>query len=86
MLDIRKNTKITTSRSYRLELDGDALLQLVNQELKARDASLERIPTAWADVSIYVEVPGGGDWSSTELELRQHPVIIEWTVTEENDQ
>lgn len=30
-------------------------------------------------VEAWVRVPGGGDWSNTNLELDQHPVVIKIT-------
>ncbi len=30
-------------------------------------------------VRIYVEVPGGGDWSHTDLEIEEHPVQVSAT-------
>lgn len=36
------------------------------------------------DAKIFVKVPGGGDWSNTNLNIDDDtPLIVEWTIEEE---
>jgi hypothetical protein len=35
------------------------------------------IPTA-SDVSAFVHVPGGGDWSNEDLDLVEAPIVVSW--------
>lgn len=38
------------------------------------------------DATISVAIPGGGDWSNTDLEIgNEHQLHVAWTVTEEKD-
>lgn len=39
-----------------------------------------------AVVHMYVEVPGGADWSSMDLDIEDHPVkfTVEWSETQED--
>lgn len=34
------------------------------------------------DIAVFVDVPGGGDWSYEQLDCRQHPVQFRATWTE----
>lgn len=44
---------------------------------------LPPIPT---DAAVFFDVPGGGDWSSTDIEIdEQHPIRIVWVTREETD-
>jgi hypothetical protein len=36
------------------------------------------------DADIFVEVPGGGDWSHMDLDIDQSPINIRFTTTEES--
>jgi hypothetical protein len=78
MLDIKQET--TTRHSIRMEVLRKHLIDALNQELKA-DGSRVRIPN---DADVIVAVPGGGDWSNTELDVGvDHPLIIKWSEVEE---
>lgn len=38
------------------------------------------------DARVYFVVPGGGDWSNTDIDIdRNHPICVEWTHTETVD-
>lgn len=39
----------------------------------------QRLPK---DARVEVKVPGGGDWSNTDLSLDDCPVVVSYTVTE----
>lgn len=76
-MDLVHRKRVRTTETFRIEVKGPELLQVLSQELKAQDKG--PIPE---DASIAVWVPGGGDWSNTDLDLNEHPVVIEWTVEE----
>lgn len=63
--DVKTETVKTTTVVGTLTYDD--LLSLVRARV--------HIPPGVA-VRIYVDVPGGDDWSNTELDIRDHPVQI----------
>lgn len=65
---------IRTQTTKRIELSESDLRELVR-------AHSGEVP---ASAAIFVEVPGGGDWSNTQLDISESPIIITWSeVTEE---
>lgn len=36
-----------------------------------------------AQAKVYIEIPGGGDWSNQRLDIYDHPIHVEWTTTDE---
>lgn len=55
------------------ELDSADLWELV--KLKA----VPRVGKIVGPVRVYIEVPGGGDWSNSPLDVTaDRPVIVEW--------
>lgn len=73
--------KLTVTKTQRMscEVTYDDILALVRSQVN--------IP-AGAEVRIYVEVPGGGDWSHTDLDVAEHPVQVraEWSVEDAPDE
>jgi hypothetical protein len=69
-----KTTTVTT-RNVKIEgaIDYEDLVGL----LKAKIG----VPLRGVSFTLYVDVPGGGDWSNTELDVEEHPVkfVVEWT-------
>lgn len=64
-----KTTRVETRK--RIELTEDSLRKLI------KSATGEALPVG---ADIFVEVPGGGDWSNTSLYIsKETPVIIAWT-------
>jgi len=61
------NTATTTTHRY----------ELYHDDILAFDWS-----TVPEDAKIYMEVPGGGDWSHCELNTTHEPLVVTWTVTE----
>lgn len=59
----------TTTKTHTLELNREHLLALLRGDNF----------TCGADAEVYVEVPGGGDWSSERLEIDRAPVVVRWT-------
>ena len=73
---ISTNTRTVTTTSHELKLTGKELIALVNQEFKAQGATEGLLP---ADADVVVWVPGGGNWSNTDLDINENPVTITWT-------
>lgn len=71
-----KTTRVETRK--RIELTDLDLRSLI------KTATGNDLP---ARAEIFIEVPGGGDWSNTSLGVnKETPVIIAWTeVVENND-
>lgn len=62
-------TVTTETTTYRYELYHDDILTF----------DWSTVPD---DAEIYIEVPGGGDWSHTQLDTIHEPLVVKWTVTE----
>lgn len=72
---VTKNVRVETRKEIKLT-DGH-LRELI------RAVSGDVIP---AHADIYIEVPGGGDWSNTSLDVcAEHPIIIFWAEVTTND-
>jgi hypothetical protein len=78
MIDIDVNMTTTVTRDHRLTLYGKQIRELVNEHLAA-----DRKPLIPANAEIQITVPGGGDWSNSELDLNEHPVVITWTTRDD---
>ena len=67
---------VTKTQSLSCEVTYDDILALVRGQCS--------IP-AGVEVRIFVEVPGGEDWSSCDLDVAQHPVQVraEWSVIDD---
>lgn len=72
---IKMKTTITTEKHVDGELPYNDIAKAVCRLLP---------PDAPTDVrvTVYVYVPGGGDWSSTELDVEDHPVKFRATWTD----
>ena len=70
---------VTKTQHVSCEVTYDDILALVRAQVS--------IPAA-VDVRIYVEVPGGGDWSHEDLDIAEHPVQVraEWSVDDAEEQ
>jgi len=74
-MDIAVAQVVRTETTKRLELDGDVIRGL----LASRGVDVPR------DARITVTVPGGGDWSNTDLEVDARcPVVVTWTEVEQS--
>ncbi|USN16543.1 hypothetical protein POLEWNIK_00170 [Brevundimonas phage vB_BpoS-Polewnik] len=67
-------TSTTVRRDHHLQLDKMKLLELLGTALDFSDVSLRAI-------QVSVRVPGGGDWSNTDLDLGDHPIDVRWSET-----
>lgn len=64
-------TQKTTTIRHEITLDRDALLKLLREQL--------HIPE---NADVYFQVPGGGDWSNTSVDVDdENPIHVKWTVT-----
>jgi hypothetical protein len=70
-----KKTRRRITEQHSMTITGKELLEVISQELTA--VGKDRLP---AGADIYVSVPGGGDWSSTDLDLNEHSIKVRWTV------
>jgi len=71
-MDILTTQTVTTSVDKRIELGFTAIRLLLEREGIT-------LPTG---AKITVTVPGGGDWSNTELDIDDHtPVVVSWKET-----
>lgn len=69
--------RVVKTETYTLHLSGADIILAIRQELKAQGVS-EGLPPDNASVTI--SIPGGGDWSNTELDVSEaSPVEISWT-------
>jgi hypothetical protein len=63
---------VETRRSFRIELNRERLLAMLRCELD--------IPS---DAHIIFSVPGGADWSNTNIDIDDaHPVVVSWSTVE----
>ncbi len=74
-VDMKPIIKRTTNVRAEGIVEHAEILKLVLQQL-GDDAPKN------ASITITVRVPGGGDWSSTDLDIEEHPVefVAEWSV------
>lgn len=68
-----KTTKeVETKTECRMELNKEDILEAVLCRFGAK------IPS---NAQVYVQVPGGGDWSYTNLEINSDtPIVVTWVV------
>lgn len=74
MLTTKTKTTVTVRTEVRMEINRPFLIEML-------EAQGHKIP---AGADIYVQVPGGGDWSNTSLEVdHENPIIVTWTEIDE---
>lgn len=64
--------KTTVTRQFSMSLERAVILALIQKEF----------PNVPDRAKLTITVPGGGDWSNTELDLRETTIDVEWTETE----
>lgn len=70
--------RVVKTESHELELNRDDMLELL------RKAGHE-IPEH-AALQVYFAVPGGGDWSNTDVDIdSKNPIRVQWQITTESD-
>jgi hypothetical protein len=73
-----KQARVTRAETCEIELNAVDVIELVRKAGHTVPAS--------AAVRIYFAVPGGGDWSNTDIDIDdRNPVRIEWKTTEERN-
>lgn len=71
MITVKQQTRVT--RDYRLELSGEQLRAMLPDDIPV-------------NAEIYIQIPGGGDWSNTSLDITiENPVVITWKTVEESE-
>lgn len=71
-----KTVRVTRIEKYEAELNGVDIVELLRK-------AGHNIPEG---ATVYFAVPGGGDWSNTSIDITtEHPLRIEWKITEERD-
>lgn len=66
-------TATTTEQKHSIELTGALLITL----LREAGAAVPR------DAAVTFHVPGGGDWSHTDVQIcAENPIYIEWKTVE----
>lgn len=72
-----QRTVVTTERRHEIVIDNVEIRELLRR-------TGYNIP---AKARIYFTVPGGGDWSNTDVDIcRDYPVTVEWTETYQQEQ
>lgn len=75
-VSVEKNVTTTRVEKFDLQLDTKLLHQLL------RNAGVD-VP---ANARVYFAVPGGGDWSNTDIDIDAgHPIYVSWEKVEESD-
>lgn len=74
MFNVESATITETTITRTLKVGKAGLLAMVNHHL----GSFDQIPD---NAEVFVTVPGGGDWSNTNLDIDDHSVEIVWTIT-----
>jgi hypothetical protein len=69
-----KPTSVTTTKEYALKLSYDNIRECLSR-------LGYNVPS---NASITVRVPGGGDWSNTDLDLQETQIDVRWTDTTRN--
>jgi len=77
---MNKTTKTTVTKETKeyIELHFDDIVEFLDTK-----GILSKNQEAPQSLKIFVDVPGGGDWSNTELCIQDAPLVIEITNTTE---
>jgi hypothetical protein len=68
--NINAHVHTTVRRTFTLDLSREMLLKVL------RESGYAGLPD---DAQVFVEVPGGGDWSNTDLSIEQRtPIRVRW--------
>jgi len=73
MYETDSTTRVVTTERHELRLSGEGIRGLL--------IHMGLIIPERAEVRIYFEVPGGGDWSNTTIDIDdKRPVTVEWVI------
>ncbi len=81
MINLLKRKRTRVTEKFLITVNDEELREMINSFMFKING--HKIPQ---DADIYIQVPGGADWSNTSLELSEHPVQIEWTVESGDDE
>lgn len=75
-MKISGTLEVVKTQTISIEVTAGDILALVRQHAHIPDD---------AEVRVYVDVPGGGDWSNMEIDIAEHPVYVRavWSVGDE---
>ena len=65
----KKTTVVETTTKHRLELTSVEIIEALRKD----DYCIPK------DADVFVTVPGGGDWSNTNLDLEDVPLVLTWS-------
>jgi hypothetical protein len=71
MIKTKETVTTTTSRKHEHVVTGECFRHMLSQLLG------KEVPP-YAEITVHV--PGGGDWSNTDLDINDHPIHVTWTV------
>lgn len=67
----KKTTVVETTIKHRLELTSVEIIEALRKD----DYNIPM------HADVFVTVPGGGDWSNTDLDLIDQPLVLTWQET-----
>ncbi len=75
-----KSVKVVRHEEGSVELNAADIVELVRKAGVIPDSFVA------ANMRVYFAVPGGGDWTNTDIDIDdKHPVRVEWKIVEERD-
>jgi hypothetical protein len=77
-MKIQGNLTVTKTQRVQIEVTAQDILDLVRQRVHV----LTGVSVA---IRVYVDVPGGEDWSNTQLDIHDHPVHVRFEWSEVTD-
>lgn len=73
-----KTKRVVRTKEVSMELSAADILELLRRAGHDVPAS-----AASSGLRIYFAVPGGGDWSNTDIDIdEKHPLYVEWKISE----
>jgi hypothetical protein len=73
-----KGVRVERTEKCSIELNASDLVDLL------RKGGYHIPPAATSNMRVYFAVPGGGDWSNTDVAIDdRNPVYVEWVISEE---
>jgi hypothetical protein len=73
MVKTKETTTVRITKTHEHEISGECLRHMLSGLLG------KPVPS---DAEITVRVPGGGDYSHSDLDINEHPITVTWTTTE----
>lgn len=73
MVKTKETTTVRMLKTHEHEISGECLRHMLSGLLG------KPVPS---DAKITVHVPGGGDYSHSDLDINEHPITVTWSTTE----